>query len=44
MLEALSVEIKEPYETAMAGHIKWTSLRNIKVWESKMSDVYYIRR
>lgn len=44
VMEALDVEIKEPYEKAMACHINWTLLHNTKVYGSKISDVYYIRR
>lgn len=31
--EALSVEINEPYESALAGHINWALPHNGKKWE-----------
>jgi hypothetical protein len=43
--EALSVIINEPYESAMAGHIKWAlSSEKKKIGGYKITDVYYIKR
>lgn len=42
---AESVEIKEPYEKALAGHINWISNRqNIKIGGQKICDVFYLKR
>ena len=43
--EAVSIEIKEPYESALAGHIGWilTSER-IKVQGYKICEVFYMKR
>jgi hypothetical protein len=42
---ALSWEIKEPYEIALAGHINYTIGKNkIKIGGTKIIDVYYTMR
>jgi hypothetical protein len=43
--EALSVVINEPYESAMAGHIKWVlSSEKKKTGGHKITDIYYVKR
>jgi hypothetical protein len=43
--EAMSVEIDETYESAMAGHINWSlSADNIKVGGHKAGEIYYMKR
>jgi hypothetical protein len=42
---AEGIEVKEPYEKALAGHINWKINRqNIKIGGQKICDVFYLKR